>query len=96
MKQINFSKLKIEAAIGEFRTVDARKELGNVLFAKATTLEQDELSRKIFNSPEEAGVSLSDSEYESMLNELQASGIRYSVVNAIKDSVKDCITEKDV
>lgn len=96
MKQINFSKLKIEVAIGEFRTVDARKELGNVLFAKATTLEQDELSRKIFNSPEEAGVSLSDSEYESMLNELQSSGVRYSVINAIKESVKDCITEKDV
>ena len=96
MKQINFSKLKIEVAIGEFRTVDARKELGNVLFAKATTLEQDELSRKIFNSPEEAGVSLSDSEYESMLNELQSSGVRYSVRNAIRESVKDCITEKDV
>lgn len=93
---INFSKLEIEVAIGEFRTVDARKELGNVLFAKATTLEQDELSRKIFNSTEEAGVSLSDSEYESLLNELQSSGVRYSVVNAIKDSVKDCITEKDV
>lgn len=92
---INFSKLKIEVAIGEFRTVDARKELGNVLFAKATTLEQDDLSRKIFNSSE-GGVSLSDSEYESMLNELQSSGVRYSVINAIKDSVKDCITEKDV
>ncbi|WP_314791401.1 hypothetical protein [Tannerella forsythia] len=92
---INLSKLEIEVAIGEFRTVDARKELGNVLFAKATTLEQDELSRKIFNSPED-GITLSDSEYESMLNELQSSGVRYSVVNAIKDSVKDCITEKDV
>ena len=46
MKQINLSKLKVELAIGEFRTVDVRKELGNVLFAKATTLEQDELSRK--------------------------------------------------
>lgn len=92
---INFSKLKIEIEIGEFRTIDARKELGNVLFAKATTLEQDELSRKIFNSPED-GITLSDSEYESMLNELQSSGVRYSVVNAIKDSVKDCITEKDV
>ena len=92
---INFSKLKIEIEIGEFRTIDARKELGNVLFAKATTLKQDELSRKIFNSPED-GITLSDSEYESMLNELQSSGVRYSVVNAIKDSVKDCITEKDV
>ena len=92
---INFSKLKIEIEIGEFRTIDARKELGNVLFAKATTLEQDELSRKIFNSPED-GITLSDSEYESMLNELQSSGVRYSVVNAIKDSVKDCKTEKDV
>ena len=95
MKQVDFSKLKIEVAIGEFRTVDVRKELGNVLFAKATTLEQDGLSRKIFNSSE-GGVTLSDSEYESMLNELQSSGVRYSVVNAIKDSVKDCITEKDV
>ena len=95
MKQINFSKLKIELAIGEFRTVDVRKELGNVLFAKATTLEQDELSRKIFNSSE-GGVSLSDSEYESMLNELQSSGVRYSVVNAIKESIRECITEKNV
>lgn len=92
---INLSKLEIEVAIGEFRTIDARKELGNVLFAKATTIEQDELSRKIFNSSED-GVTLSDSEYESMLNELQSSGVRYSVVNAIKESVKDCITEKDV
>ena len=95
MKQINLSKLKVELAIGEFQSVDVRKELGNVLFAKATTLEQDELSRKIFNSSE-GGVSLSDSEYESMLNELQSSGVRYSVINAIKESVKDCITEKDV
>lgn len=94
MKQINFSKLKIEVAIGEFRTVDARKELGNVLFAKATTLEQDELSRKIFNSPEEAGVSLSDSEYESMLNEFQSSGVRYSVINAIKESAVSVNQEK--
>lgn len=92
---INLSKLEIEVAIGEFRTIDARKELGNVLFAKATTIEQDKLSRKIFNSSED-GVTLSDSEYESMLNELQSSGVRYSVVNAIKESVKDCITEKDV
>lgn len=93
MKQINLSKLKVELAIGEFRTVDVRKELGNVLFAKATTLEQDELSRKIFNSTED-GITLSDSEYESMLNELQSSGVRYSVVNAIKENATAVDQEK--
>ena len=93
MKQINLSKLKIEVAIGEFRTVDVRKELGNVLFAKATTLEQDELSRKIFNSTED-GITLSDSEYESMLNELESSGVRYSVVNAIKENATAVDQEK--
>lgn len=93
MKQINLSKLKVELAIGEFRTVDVRKELGNVLFAKATTLEQDELSRKIFNSTED-GITLSDSEYESMLNELQSSGVRYSVINAIKENATAVDQEK--
>ena len=92
MKQIDFSRLKMEVRIGEYGSVDARKDLGNFIFANASNLETDQLSRKIFNSSNEP-VKLDDGEYGMMMNCLRQNGAKYSVIKAIEGNVKDISDE---
>ena len=93
MKRINFQCLKAEIEIGRFETIDVRKEFGNVLFANATTLEQDELARRIFHSKSD-GIEIAEQEIEAIRKVFQAAGIRYSVVKAIEENARDFETVK--
>ncbi|PDP44712.1 hypothetical protein [Tannerella forsythia] len=93
MKRINFQCFKAEMEIGRFETIDVRKEFGNVLFANATTLEQDELARRIFHSKSD-GIEIAEQEIEAIRKVFQAAGIRYSVVKAIEENARDFETVK--
>ncbi|WP_314951094.1 hypothetical protein [Tannerella forsythia] len=93
MKRINFQCFKAEIEIGRFETIDVRKEFGNVLFANATTLEQDELARRIFHSKSD-GIEIAEQEIEAIRKVFQAAGIRYSVVKAIEENARDFETVK--
>jgi len=88
MKQIDFSKLEIEVEIGKFSHEDVRAALGNMLFRNATSLETDQLARKIFNAPQEP-VELEDSELRMILDSLHQSAGRYSFIKAIKENAKE-------
>ena len=91
MKQIDFSKLDLEVKIGVFQNVDTRKDLGNMLFNNANSLELDALSRRIFDAPNKA-IELNDAEYGMMMQSLRSSGARYSVIKALENAEKP--TEK--
>nr|DAY19683.1 MAG TPA: hypothetical protein [Caudoviricetes sp.] len=93
MKRINFQCFKAEIEIGRFETIDVRKEFGNVLFANATTLEQDELARRIYHSTSD-GIEIAEQEIEAIRKVFQAAGIRYSVVKAIEENARDFETVK--
>ena len=93
MKRINFQCFKAEIEIGRFETIDVRKEFGNVLFANATTLEQDELARRIFHSTSD-GIEIAVQEIEAIRKVFQAAGIRYSVIKAIDENAKEVVTIK--
>ena len=93
MKRINFQCFKAEIEIGRFETIDVRKEFGNVLFANATTLEQDELARRIFHSTSD-GIESAEQEIEAIRKVFQAAGIRYSVIKAIDENATDVQTIK--
>ena len=84
MKQIDFSNLKIEKSIGVFECVDVRKDLGNMIFASANTIELDQLSRKVFNAPCGA-TELSNAEYGLLMQALRSGFVRYNVIQAIED-----------
>lgn len=94
MKQINFSELRIEVAIGEFKLVDVRKELGNLVFSSAVTLEDDTLARKIFGAPSGI-VEYSDEEIERLLSVLRSKEAKYSVIKAIECASDDSINMKN-
>lgn len=93
MKRIIFQCFKVEIEIGRFETIDVRKEFGNVLFANATTLEQDELARRIFHSTSD-GIEIAVQEIEAIRKVFQAAGIRYSVIKAIEENVTEVQTIK--
>lgn len=93
MKRIDFQNFKAEIEIGRFETIDVRKEFGNVLFANATTLEQDELARRIFHSTSD-GIEITEQEIEAIRKVFQSAGIRYSVIKAIDENAKDVETIK--
>ena len=88
MKRVDFSNLNMEVRIGEYRRLDSRKELGNVLFSNANTLELDQLARKIFNAPK-GEIEVSDQEYDLLIQTLQIGTVKYSVIEAIKSGIKD-------
>ncbi len=88
MKHLNFQSFKVESQIDRFETLDVRKEFGNVLFASATTLEQDELARRIFHSTSD-GIEVAEQEIESIQQTFQSAGVRYSVIKAINENAKD-------
>ena len=94
MKRINFQCFKAEIEIGRFETIDVRKEFGNVLFANATTLAQDELARRIFHSKSD-GIEIAEQEIEAIRKVFQAAGIRYSVIKAIEENVTEVQTIKN-
>lgn len=85
MKKIDFSQLKVEVNIGEFIGVDVRRDLGNLLFSAANTLEADMLSRKIHGAPAASKVEFDDAECSLLLNLLPKAGVRYAVIKAIED-----------
>ena len=88
MKQIDFSKLEIEKSIGVFECIDVRKDLGNMIFASANTIELDQLSRKVFNAPCEA-IELNDAEYGLLMQVLRNGCARYNVIQAIEMAAKE-------
>ena len=88
MKQIDFSKLKMEVAIGEYSDEDVRSALGNMLFRNATTLELDQLARKIFNAPQET-IILEESEFRMIIDTMKQNGGRYSFIQAIEQNAKE-------
>lgn len=88
MKQINFSKLEIEKSIGVFEYIDVRKDLGNIIFSNANTLELDQLSRKVFNAPCEE-IELNDAEYALFMQTLRSGCVRYNVIQAIEMKEKE-------
>jgi hypothetical protein len=93
MKKIDFSKLKMEVRIGEFEPVDVRKDLGNVLFSRANTLELDTLSRSIYNAPFD-NIELNDGEYGQILHTLKHAVVPYALIQAIENGVKEVTEEK--
>lgn len=88
MKKIDFSNLKMEVRIGEYNHLDIRKELGNALFSNATSLEVDQLARKVFNAPI-GSIELDNQEYDLLLQTLGSTGLKFAAITAIKDNVKD-------
>ena len=88
MKRIDFSSLEMEIRIGEYNHLDLRKELGNVLFANATTLEVDQLARKVFNAPE-GEIEVNSQEYDLLIQSLQTGAVKFSVIKAIQEGVKE-------
>jgi len=94
-KKINFSNVRWEATIGEFSIMDARKDVGNMLFINAPTLELDELARKIYNSTNE-GIILTEEEFSLMMNTLlQGKAARYSLIKALRETAVD-VTADDI
>ena len=83
MKRIDFSRLNVETSIGVFETVDLRSALGNAVFYKAPTLEQDALARKIFYS-QEGGDDFSEDEYTLMMQAFKAYGVYYAVIRSVE------------
>ena len=88
MKQIDFSKLKMEVAIGEYSDEDVRSALGNMLFRNASSLELDQLARKIFNAPQEP-IQLEETELRMIAETLRQSNARYSFIQAIEQNAKE-------
>ena len=88
MKKIDFSKLKVEVRIEEYSNIDVRKDLGNMLFNMANTLELDHLSRKVFNAPNKP-VNLDGEEYRLLMQALQNGAAKYSIIKAIESNAKD-------
>lgn len=56
MVRINFKEMNAETSVDSFETIDLRKELGNILFKKATDIPLFDLSRKIYHSEGEMEV----------------------------------------
>lgn len=88
MKSIDFSQLEVETAIGVFEKADLRSALGNIIYQRATTLEQDALARSIFGAPENQTKVFSDDEYAAMMQAFKAAGVLYPVIRAIEKQVE--------
>lgn len=68
--------------IGDFRTQDIRKQIGNVLFLYARTIEMDELARRIHSS--EGELDLDDELFSGMMLLLLEGMVYYRVRKAIE------------
>ncbi len=86
MKQVFFNKIKMETSIGEFRDVDLRKELGNLVFSNALTIEEDSFARRIHDAPDE-GTECSGAELERLMEILKSAGVKYAVIKAIEKTI---------
>jgi hypothetical protein len=86
MKRINFKQIKTEVNIGEYREMDFTKEVGNVLFRAAQSLEQDAFSRKVHAADGEIEVT------EEELSFLQEA-INGALVFRARKAILDSITE---
>lgn len=84
MKKVDFSRLRVEWPIGVFTTYDGRKEIGNLIYKDASTLELDSLARKIHGAKEEQPLELTDEEMEHVTGVLKRLGVAYYFIAAIE------------
>ena len=69
--------------IGVSRRQDIRKQIGNVLFLYARTIEMDELGRRIYSS--EGEVSIDDKLFSEMMLLLSEGLVYYRIRKAIEE-----------
>lgn len=92
MKRINFKKLKTEVSIGVFQEIDMTKEIGNLLFKNANSIEMDALARRIYSS--EGEIEIDGDEFEQMKRALSPILLQFAK-DAIESNTKEVI-EKEV
>jgi hypothetical protein len=84
MKQINFKQINVEVNIGEYREMDFTKEVGNILFRSAQSLEQDAFARKVHAAEKE--IEFTDEEFSFLQESINATLV-FRARKAILDSV---------
>ena len=78
---IDFTKLNVETRIDCFDFLDLHEVVGEVVFASAGTLAEDELARRIYKS--DGPVEMTDQEYQGMLQALDGQ-LAFRVIQAIR------------
>ena len=78
---IDFTKLNVETRIDCFDVLDLHEVVGEVVFASAGTLAEDELARRIYKS--DGPVEMTDQEYQGMLQALDGQ-LAFRVIQAIR------------
>lgn len=84
--KVDFSKLELETRIDQFDNLDLREDVGNIVFATATTIAEDELARRIYKS--KGPVELTEREYEMLMQSLRTNQVAFRLVSAIERQVK--------
>lgn len=84
MKKINFKAIEIEVNIDDFQKLDISKEIANILFQNAPSLEIDELSRKIHYSTGE--IEIEDLLFSQMI-EILLKFLPFRLIDSIKTSI---------
>lgn len=88
--RLDFTKLEVETRIEQFDVLDLREDIGNIVFATATTIAEDEIARRIYKS--KGPIELTEREYEQLMQSLRTNQVAYRLVSAIERQVKQPLT----
>ena len=89
---IDFTKLNVETRIDCFDILDLHDVVGEVVFASAGTLAEDELARSIFKT--EGPVEMTEKEYNDVLQSINGK-LAFRIIQAIRRQTGDT-DEKEV
>ena len=78
---IDFTKLNVETRIDCFDILDLHEVVGEVVFASAGTLAEDELARRIFKT--KGPVEMTEQEYNGLLGAVNGQ-LAFRVIQAIR------------
>ena len=83
---IDFTKLNVETRIDCFDILDLHDVVGEVVFASAGTLAEDELARCIFKT--EGPVEMTEKEYNDVLQSINGK-LAFRIIQAIRRQTGD-------
>ena len=83
---IDFTKLNVETRIDCFDFLDLHEIVGEVVFASAGTLAEDELARRIFKT--KGPVEMTEKEYNDVLQSIDGK-LAFRIIQAIRRQVGD-------
>ena len=83
---IDFTKLNVETRIDCFDILDLHDVVGEVVFACAGTLAEDELARRIFKT--EGPVEMTEKEYNDVLQSINGK-LAFRIIQAIRRQTGD-------